>query len=59
MDACWKAANDLYDELNKSNPRFKTLYDHYTAFRNDSYLWHQVADYTMESYMIRYRNMKS
>ena len=45
--------------MNKSNPRFKTLYDHYTAFRNDSYLWHQVADYTMESYMIRYRNAKT
>ncbi len=59
MDACYKAANDLYAELNAKNPAFKKLYDHYTAFRNDSYLWHQVADYTMESYMIRYRNAKS
>ncbi len=59
MDACYKAANELYAELNAKNPAFKKLYDHYTAFRNDSYLWHQVADYTMESYMIRYRNAKS
>ncbi len=59
MDACYKAANDLYTELNSKNPWFKKLYDHYTAFRNDSYLWHQVADYTMESYMIRYRNAKT
>ena len=56
MDACYKAANELYDELNKTNPRFKKLYDHYTAFRNDGYLWYQVADYTMDAYMVRYRN---
>ena len=27
--------------------------------QDDGYLWHQVADYTMDSYMIRYRNQKS
>jgi len=26
---------------------------------DDGYLWHQVADYTMDSYMIRYRNQKT
>jgi TRAP-type mannitol/chloroaromatic compound transport system substrate-binding protein len=59
MDACYKAAIELYAELNQKNPWFKKLYDHYTNFRNDSYLWHQVTDYTMESYMIRYRNQKT
>ncbi len=59
MDACYKAANELYAEINAKNPAFKKLYDHYLAFQNDGYLWHQHADYTMDSYMIRYRNAKS
>jgi len=59
MDGCYKAANELYAELNKSNPAFKKVYDSYKGFMDDSYLWHQVADYTMESYMIRYRNQKT
>ena len=56
MDACWKASNELYTEMNATNPWFKKLYDSYTAFRNDGYLWYQVADYTMDAYMVRYRN---
>jgi len=56
MDACWKASNDLYKEINEKNPAFKKVYDSYAAFRADGYLWHQVADYTMDTYMIRYRN---
>jgi TRAP-type mannitol/chloroaromatic compound transport system substrate-binding protein len=59
MDACYKAANELYAEINQTNPMFKKLYDSYTAFQSDAYLWHQVADYTMEAYMIRYRNQKT
>ena len=59
MDACYKAAQELYTELNAKNPAFKKLYDHYTGFMKDGYLWHQVADYTMDSYMIRYNNIKT
>ena len=33
--------------------------DAFAAFMADGYLWHQVADYTMDSYMIRYRNQKT
>ena len=39
--------------------RLKKIYDSYKTFLDDGYLWHQVADYTMETYMIRYRNMKT
>ena len=56
MDACYKAANELYKEIGDKNATFKKLYDSYTAFQKDAYLWTQVADYTMDSYMIRYRN---
>jgi TRAP-type mannitol/chloroaromatic compound transport system substrate-binding protein len=56
MDACWKEANAGYAEMNAKNEWFKKLYDHFTAFRSDQYLWWQVAEYTMDSYQIRYRN---
>jgi TRAP-type mannitol/chloroaromatic compound transport system substrate-binding protein len=56
MDACWKSANEVYADLSGRNAWFKRVYDHFTAFRNDQYLWNQVTDYTMDSYMIRFRN---
>jgi TRAP-type mannitol/chloroaromatic compound transport system substrate-binding protein len=56
MEVCWKAANELYAELSAKNEAFKKVYDHFTAFRNDQYLWWQVAEYTMDSYMIHFRN---
>jgi len=58
MDGSWKAANELYAELSAKNEWFKRLYDHFTAYRSDQYLWWQVAEYSMDSYMIRYRNQK-
>ena len=39
MEACYKAANDVYADLSKSNPMFKKMYDSLVPFRNDSYLW--------------------
>jgi TRAP-type mannitol/chloroaromatic compound transport system substrate-binding protein len=59
MDGCWKAATELYAELGTKNEWFKKFYDHFTAFRSDQYLWWQVAEYTMDSYMIRFRNHKA
>jgi TRAP-type mannitol/chloroaromatic compound transport system substrate-binding protein len=59
MDGCYKAAQELYAEINQKNPAFKKIYDSYTSFMADSYLWTQINDYTMDSYMIRYRNQKT
>ena len=56
MEACYKAANDMYAEINASNADFKKVYDNMVAFRNDEYLWWQVAEYTYDSFMIRSRS---
>jgi TRAP-type mannitol/chloroaromatic compound transport system substrate-binding protein len=58
MDACYKAATELYTELSAKNEWFKKMYDHLVAFRADQYLWWQVAEYTMDSYLIKYRNQR-
>ncbi|MBV1693695.1 MAG: TRAP transporter substrate-binding protein DctP [Hyphomicrobiales bacterium] len=59
MDHCYQAAQGLYKELAEKNAAFKKIYDSYAAWMADGYLWHQVADFTMDSYMIRYRNMRT
>jgi len=55
MDACYKAASEVYEELSAGNPLFKRVHDHMMAFRGEQYLWQQVAEYTFESFMIRAR----
>ena len=55
MDACFKAANEVYAETSATNADFKKVYDAIVAFRNDQYLWWQVAEYSFDTFMIRAR----
>ncbi|MGU9979018.1 TRAP transporter substrate-binding protein [Phreatobacter sp. HK31-P] len=55
LEACYKAANELYTEVAAQNPWFKRVLDNTVAFRNEEYLWFQVAEYTFDSFMIRMR----
>jgi TRAP-type mannitol/chloroaromatic compound transport system substrate-binding protein len=55
MDACFKAANELYAETAAANADFKKVLDSVVAFRSDQYLWWQVAEYGFDSFMIRAR----
>jgi len=56
LDACFNAATELYKETTAANADFKKVYDSMVAFRNDEYLWWQVAEYTFDTYMIRARS---
>src|SRR4029079_5596927 len=53
MEACYKAAQEVYAETTAKNADFKKIYDHMVAFRGDSYLCWQVAEYTNDTFMIR------
>jgi TRAP-type mannitol/chloroaromatic compound transport system substrate-binding protein len=55
MEACYKAANEIYADLSRTNAGFKKLHDNLTAFRNDSYNWMQVAEFGYDNFMIRVR----
>jgi len=55
MEACFKAANEVFAETAAGNPEFKKVYDNMVAFRNDEYLWWQVAEFGYDSFMIRSR----
>jgi TRAP-type mannitol/chloroaromatic compound transport system substrate-binding protein len=56
LDASLKAANEVYAETSSSNPDFKKVFEAFLAFRNDQYLWWQVAEYGFDTYMIRARS---
>ena len=55
LEACLKAANEVYAEISAGNAEFKKIWEHILAFRNDQYLWWQVAEYTYDTFMIRSR----
>jgi TRAP-type mannitol/chloroaromatic compound transport system substrate-binding protein len=55
MEACYKASNELYAELSAKNPAFKKAIEAMIAFRNDQYLWFQVAEFAYDNFMIRAR----
>jgi TRAP-type mannitol/chloroaromatic compound transport system substrate-binding protein len=50
-----KAANEIYAEIGKTNADFKKVYEAFVSFRNDQYLWWQVAEYGFDTFMIRAR----
>ena len=55
MEACYKAANEIYVGLSATNPHFKKLYDSLVEYRGDSYAWLQVAELGFDSFMMRVR----
>ena len=55
MDACYKAAQEVYAETSAKNPAFKKIYESQNAFLKDAYLWWQVAEINYDSFMIRAR----
>jgi len=55
MDACLKSSLELYKEVAATNEDFKKILESTMAFRNDQYLWWQVAEYTYDTFLIRNR----
>ena len=49
MDACYKAATELHNEVAATNADFKKVLDAMLAFRNDEYLWWQIAECSYDS----------
>src|SRR5436190_757254 len=56
MDASLRAALDVYAEVSKTNADFKKVWEAMLAFRNDEYLWWQVAELTYDTYLVRNRS---
>ena len=51
MAACWKAANEVYEETRATNPKFKKVYDAMVKFRTDHVQWFSIAENRMDNFM--------
>ena len=48
-------ARASYAEIGAKNADFKRVHEAMKTFRNEEYLWFQVAEYTYDNFMIRAR----
>ncbi|MBI4365193.1 MAG: ABC transporter substrate-binding protein [Deltaproteobacteria bacterium] len=55
LEGCYKAANEIYADLSKTNPNFKKLYDSLVPYRSTSYAWLQVAELGFDNFQMRMR----
>ena len=54
MEACFKAMNEVHDDIAKTNANFKKVYESMKTFRNNGYQWFQVAEVTYDNFMVRH-----
>jgi TRAP-type mannitol/chloroaromatic compound transport system substrate-binding protein len=55
LEACLKAAFEVYAEVSAKNEDFKKIWEQVLAYRNDAYLWWRVAEYSYDDFIIRNR----
>jgi len=51
MQACHKAAVEVYDEFATTNPKFKKVYEPWKKFRHEDILWFRVAEQNFDTFM--------
>ena len=44
-----------FRETGAADPTFQRVHDAYMAFRNEQYVWWQVAEYPYDNFIIRQR----
>jgi TRAP-type mannitol/chloroaromatic compound transport system substrate-binding protein len=55
LEACYKAAAELYAELSAKDASFKRALESVNAYRRDQLLWWQIAEHAFDSFMISMR----
>jgi TRAP-type mannitol/chloroaromatic compound transport system substrate-binding protein len=54
MEASFKAAKELHNEVSATNANFKKVYESLTNYSNNSYAWFQVAEVGYDNFMARH-----
>ncbi len=52
LSACFDKANEVYAEMETTNPTFKKIWDSIKAFRGEYYLNAQIAEYNYDTFMM-------
>jgi TRAP-type mannitol/chloroaromatic compound transport system substrate-binding protein len=55
MDAAFKESMALYNEISGTNPKWKKVYDDYSAYRRDANLWFRFTEATFDDFMQKQR----
>jgi TRAP-type mannitol/chloroaromatic compound transport system substrate-binding protein len=58
LQACQKAANEVYEETAAKNPTFKKVYEPWNKFLAEQNLWFRVAEFGFDNYMINHQVKK-
>ena len=56
LEACFNAANEVYTEMEATNPAFAKIWQSIKAFRSDNYTWAQIAEYNYDTFMMVKQN---
>jgi len=51
MAAAFKSAQEVYAELNASNPAWKKIYDDWSVYRRDANLWFRFPEASFDDFM--------
>ena len=52
MVACYKATQEVYEEIASKNAKFKKVYDPWKKFREEQVSWFQVSENRFDNFMI-------
>jgi TRAP-type mannitol/chloroaromatic compound transport system substrate-binding protein len=53
ITAAFEATKATYAEINATNADFKKAHDSLMAFRNEAYLWNQIAEFSFDNFMMQ------
>ncbi|MEZ5922873.1 MAG: TRAP transporter substrate-binding protein [Hyphomicrobiaceae bacterium] len=59
MEASFNAAQEIYKELAESNAEWKPIYESMMAFRNETFLWQQIAEASFDNFMMGQQRKKA
>ena len=51
MEASFKASQEVYSELNATNPAWKKIFDDYSNYRRDANLWFRFSEAAFDDFM--------
>ena len=50
LQASWREAHGLYEEMSAANPRFRKVWTAYRAYRDEEYQWFRVAESSFDNF---------
>ena len=58
MAACYKATQEVYDEIATKNDKFKKIYEPWKKFRGDEVEWFSISENRFDNFMIAAQRLK-